>query len=74
MSVKTCFWAKFREICETPDECDIGILPSACIWCGWDADAEWYKCEESQSEIAKFVDEIIAGEEANNDPNWLPPS
>jgi len=73
MSTRDCFWAKFKRKCETPRFPECQTPPKKCLWCGWDADAEWERCLQQESEIAQFVDEIIAGEEANNDLNWLPP-
>lgn len=67
MSAKTCLWAKFRATCQTESDClEPGMMPTSCLWCGWDSDAEWENCLKSLSPIARVIEEIIAEEESQD--------
>lgn len=70
MSAKQCLWAKFRATCATESEClEPGMMPTRCIWCGWDADREWENCLKPLSPAMRAIEEIIAEEK----PGQYPP-
>ena len=37
-------YREFIKVCQSPDECDKGMLPSDCRRCGWDAVKTWREC------------------------------
>lgn len=44
MDTRDFMLREFLKICQSPDDCDKGMLPSDCQRCGWDAVKTWREC------------------------------